>query len=52
MSMCSRPRQLLVAVLTKQIIHVAAPLLDNPANTDYERDFLKPSVDGYACQSF
>lgn len=31
----------------KKIIHVAAPLLDNPANTDYDRDFLKPSVDGY-----
>jgi nucleoside-diphosphate-sugar epimerase len=28
------------------IVHVAAPLLDNPANTDYDRDFLKPSVDG------
>lgn len=22
------------------------PLLDNPANTDYDRDFLKPSVEG------
>ncbi|KAK0650026.1 hypothetical protein B0T16DRAFT_325498 [Cercophora newfieldiana] len=28
------------------IAHVAAPLLDNPAHTDYDRDFLKPSVDG------
>jgi len=28
------------------MVHVAAPLLDNPANTDYDRDFLKPSVDG------
>ena len=30
------------------IVHVAAPLLDNPANTDYDRDFLKQSVDVYA----
>jgi nucleoside-diphosphate-sugar epimerase len=29
------------------IIHVAAPLLDNPANTDFDRDFLRPSVEGY-----
>jgi nucleoside-diphosphate-sugar epimerase len=29
------------------IVHVAAPLLDNPANTDYDRDFLRPSVEGY-----
>jgi nucleoside-diphosphate-sugar epimerase len=28
------------------IIHVAAPLLDNPANTDYDRDYLRPSVEG------
>ncbi|KFY48514.1 hypothetical protein V495_01271 [Pseudogymnoascus sp. VKM F-4514 (FW-929)] len=28
------------------IIHVAAPLLDNPKNTDYDQDFLKPSVEG------
>ncbi|KAK3349304.1 hypothetical protein B0T25DRAFT_547663 [Lasiosphaeria hispida] len=28
------------------IVHVAAPLLDAPTNTDYERDFLKPTVDG------
>lgn len=28
------------------IMHVAAPLLDTPTNTDYDRDFLKPSVDG------
>ncbi|KAB5549794.1 hypothetical protein GE09DRAFT_184868 [Coniochaeta sp. 2T2.1] len=28
------------------VVHVAAPLLDNPANTDYDRDFLKPSVEG------
>ncbi|OCL02063.1 NAD(P)-binding protein [Glonium stellatum] len=26
------------------VIHVAAPLLDNPANTDFDRDFLKPGV--------
>ena|ERR1700761_9764317 len=29
------------------IVHVAAPLLDNPANTDYDRDYLRPSVEGY-----
>ncbi|ORX99878.1 hypothetical protein BCR34DRAFT_606460 [Clohesyomyces aquaticus] len=28
------------------IVHVAAPLLDNPENTDYDIHFLKPSVDG------
>lgn len=28
------------------IIHVAAPLLDNPANTDYDEHFLRPSVEG------
>ncbi|KAK1834969.1 hypothetical protein QBC39DRAFT_251200 [Podospora conica] len=28
------------------IAHVAAPLLDNPAHTDYDEHFLKPSVDG------
>jgi nucleoside-diphosphate-sugar epimerase len=28
------------------IVHVAAPLLDNPANTDFDRDFLRPSVEG------
>jgi nucleoside-diphosphate-sugar epimerase len=28
------------------IVHIAAPLLDNPANTDYDRDFLRPSVEG------
>ena len=28
------------------VVHTAAPLLDNPANTDFERDFLKPSVSG------
>ena len=25
-------------------MHVAAPLLDNPANTDFDRDFLQPGV--------
>jgi hypothetical protein len=29
------------------IVHTAAPLLDNPANTDFDRDFLRPSVEGY-----
>lgn len=29
------------------VIHVAAPLLDDPKNTDYDRDYIKPSVDGY-----
>jgi nucleoside-diphosphate-sugar epimerase len=29
------------------VMHVAAPLLDDPRNTDYERDFLRPSVEGY-----
>lgn len=28
------------------VIHTAAPLLDNPENTDFERDFLRPSVQG------
>lgn len=28
------------------IVHVAAPLLDNPANTDFDRDYLRPSVEG------
>lgn len=31
---------------TSQIVHVAAPLLDNPENTDFDRDFLRPSVEG------
>jgi len=40
--------EIIFSVLTRcwQIVHVAAPLLDNPAHTDYDRDFLKPSVDG------
>lgn len=28
------------------IVHVAAPLLDNPANTDYDIHYLRPSVEG------
>jgi nucleoside-diphosphate-sugar epimerase len=28
------------------VIHTAAPLLDDPKNTDFERDFLRTSVDG------
>ena len=28
------------------VIHVAAPLLDDPRLKDFEKDFLKPSVDG------
>ncbi|TLD27650.1 NAD(P)-binding protein [Venturia nashicola] len=28
------------------IFHVAAPLLDNPANVDYDEHFLRPSVEG------
>ncbi|KAK3329374.1 hypothetical protein B0H66DRAFT_21086 [Apodospora peruviana] len=28
------------------VVHVAAPLLDNPANTDYDKHFLQPSVEG------
>jgi nucleoside-diphosphate-sugar epimerase len=28
------------------VVHVAAPLLDNPKNTDYVRDFATPSVEG------
>jgi nucleoside-diphosphate-sugar epimerase len=29
------------------VVHVAGTMLDNPANTDYDRDFLRPSVEGY-----
>lgn len=29
------------------VVHVAAPLPDGAGNTDYDRDFLRPSVDGY-----
>jgi nucleoside-diphosphate-sugar epimerase len=28
------------------VVHVAAPLLDGAGNTDYDRDFLRPSIDG------
>jgi nucleoside-diphosphate-sugar epimerase len=28
------------------IIHTAAPLLDDPRNTDFDENFLKPSVSG------
>lgn len=28
------------------IVHVAAPLLDNPASTDYDEHYLRPSVEG------
>ena len=29
------------------VVHVAAPLLDNPENVDFEKFFLEPSVKGY-----
>lgn len=29
------------------VIHSAAPLLDDPRLSDFEKDFLKPSVNGY-----
>lgn len=28
------------------VVHTAAPLLDDPANTDFEKHFLRPSVQG------
>ncbi|KAK0123936.1 hypothetical protein ONS95_008926 [Cadophora gregata] len=28
------------------VVHTAAPLLDDPGNTDFKRDFLVPSVNG------
>jgi nucleoside-diphosphate-sugar epimerase len=28
------------------VIHTAAPLLDNPQNTDFDKHFLAPSVKG------
>ena len=28
------------------VVHTAAPLLDDPANTDFEQHFLRPSVQG------
>lgn len=33
------------------VVHVAAPVLDNPQNTDFERDFVIPSVRGYVALS-
>lgn len=36
--------QILIFIL--QVAHIAAPLVDNPGNTDYDRDFLKPAVEG------
>lgn len=29
------------------VVHVAAPLLDNPENIDFDKFFLEPSVKGY-----
>ncbi len=29
------------------VVHTAAPLLDDPDNKDFEKDFLRPSVSGY-----
>ena len=29
------------------VVHVAGPLLDNPANVDFDKFFLEPSVKGY-----
>jgi nucleoside-diphosphate-sugar epimerase len=29
------------------VVHVAAPLLDNPKNVDFDKHFLEPSVKGY-----
>lgn len=28
------------------VVHVAAPVLDDPRNTDFERDYVTPSVRG------
>lgn len=28
------------------VVHSAAPLLDDPRNEDFDRDFLRPSVSG------
>lgn len=33
------------------VIHTAAPLLDDPRNTDFDENFLKPSVSGYVSYS-
>lgn len=35
-----------IADTFNQVVHVAAPLLDNPENTDYDLHFLNPSVEG------
>jgi hypothetical protein len=29
------------------VVHVAAPLLDDPENVDFDKFFLEPSVKGY-----
>jgi nucleoside-diphosphate-sugar epimerase len=29
------------------VIHVAAPVFDNPNNSDFERDYLRPGVNGF-----
>lgn len=29
------------------VVHVASPIFGNEKNTDYDRDWLRPSVDGY-----
>lgn len=28
------------------VVHVAGPLLDNPENVDFDKNFLEPSVKG------
>jgi len=28
------------------VVHTAAPLLDDPGNTDFDRDYLRPNVSG------
>jgi hypothetical protein len=30
------------------VVHVAGPLLDNPENVDFDKNFLEPSVKGYS----
>lgn len=30
------------------IVHVASPMFGDEKNTDYDRDWLRPAVDGYA----
>jgi hypothetical protein len=29
-----------------QIVHVAAPMVDNQSNTDYDKNWLYPAVEG------